>query len=112
MRLLEGGPALMSNKLKIGDRIIAVNHEPVVGMDIIEAVELIRGSEGVVVTLTILRPQNGDPKEQEKVEVDITRAEVVLKETRLEKARVVRRWHHRLFASLFLLSRFEHLLLR
>lgn len=84
LRLLEGGPALLSNKVKIGDKIIAVNHEPVVGMDIVEAVEHIRGREGSVVTLTILRPQSGESKE-EILEVDITRAEVVLKETRLEK---------------------------
>ena len=37
------------------DRIIAVNGEPVVGMDITDAVELIRGEENTPVTLTIIR---------------------------------------------------------
>jgi carboxyl-terminal processing protease len=86
IRLLEGGPALLSNKMKVGDRIIAVNQEPVVGMEIVEAVELIRGTEGSKVVLTILRPQGTDlGKEDEKLDVEITRAEVVLKETRLDK---------------------------
>ena len=85
-RLLEGGPALASNKLKIGDRIIAVNHEPVVGLDIVEAVELVRGPQGSKVLLTILRPANPDlEKEEEKIDIEITREEVVLKETRFEQ---------------------------
>src|SRR5262249_23263820 len=46
VRLVEGSPASQTNKLKIGDRIIAVDKEPVVGMDILEAVELIRGPQG------------------------------------------------------------------
>lgn len=78
VRLIEGSPAHASNKLKIGDRIIAVNGEPVVGLDIIEAVELIRGPQGSVVTLTLMRD------EEEKIDVEIIRSEVVLKETRLE----------------------------
>ncbi len=86
IRLLEGGPALLSNKLKVGDRIIAVNHEPVVGMEIIEAVEHIRGAQGSTVVLTILRPQGMEfEKSEEKLDIEITRAEVVLKETRLDK---------------------------
>jgi len=86
IRLLEGGPALLSNKLKVGDRIIAVNQEPVVGMEIIEAVEHIRGAQGSNVILTILRPQGAEfEKNEEKLDVEITRAEVVLKETRLDK---------------------------
>lgn len=84
-RLIEGGPAMMSNKLKLGDRIIAVDHEPVMGMDITEAVELIRGPQGTAVTLTILRANSGDEnKQEEKLDIEIIRAEVVLKETRLE----------------------------
>jgi carboxyl-terminal processing protease len=83
MRLIEGGPALLSGKLKIGDKIIAVNHEPVVGMDIVDAVGLIRGKEGSTVTLTVLRRQTAD-KEPDTVDVDVGRAEVILKETRLE----------------------------
>ncbi len=83
VRLLEGGPAILSNKLKVGDKIIAVNKEPVVGMDITEAVELIRGQQGTPVVLTLLRENE---ETEEKLEVDIIRGEVVLKETRLESS--------------------------
>ncbi|HSW87147.1 MAG TPA: S41 family peptidase [Rhabdochlamydiaceae bacterium] len=85
IRLLEGGPASQDNKLKVGDRIIAVDNEPVVGMEITEAVELIRGQEGTRVFLTILR-ESGDEqnRKEEKLNVEIIRGEVVLKESRLE----------------------------
>lgn len=86
VRLLEEGPAKKENKLHAGDRIIAVNQEPVVGMDIIEAVELIRGPKGSKVNLTVLREHGeGEEKKEEKLEIEITRGEVVLTETRLEK---------------------------
>ncbi len=81
-RLLEGGPAAFSNMLKIGDLIIAVDNKPVIGMDINEAVELIRGEKGSKIKLTILR-ENKD-KRQEKFDVDLTRGEVVLEESRIE----------------------------
>ncbi len=85
VRLLDDSPASRGNKLKAGDRIIAVNNEPVVGMEITEAVELIRGPQGSSVLLTILREieENGQKKE-EKLNVDIVRGEVILKESRLE----------------------------
>lgn len=86
VRLLEGGPAKEENKIHVNDRIIAVNHEPVVGMDIIEAVELIRGPKGSKVILSILREHGeGVEKKEEKLEIEITRGEVVLTETRMEK---------------------------
>ncbi len=78
MRILENSPAHESGKLKINDKIIAVDHEPVVGMDITEAVELIRGVRGTTVHLTFLR-------DGEKMELELVRGEVVLEETRLEK---------------------------
>jgi carboxyl-terminal processing protease len=40
------------------DKIIAVNHEPIIGLDISEAVDLIRGEKGTHVLLTILRENN------------------------------------------------------
>jgi carboxyl-terminal processing protease len=86
VRLLDGGPAAgEDSKLRVGDRIIAVNGEPVVGMDITEAVELIRGQEGTPVLLTILRESGeGDQKKEEKLQIEIIRGEVILKESRLE----------------------------
>lgn len=84
-RILENSPASISNKVKINDKIIAVNGEPVVGMEITEAVELIRGEKGTPVVLTILR-ETGEEGERktEKLEIELIRNEVVLEETRLE----------------------------
>lgn len=86
MRILENSPASQS-KLKMGDRIIAVNGEPVVGMDIIEAVDLIRGEKGTPVVLTVLRETGSDEEKiTEKHEIDLVRGEVVLEESRLESS--------------------------
>jgi len=81
IKVIEGGPAAEGKKLKANDRIIAVNGEPVVGMDIIDAVDLIRGEEHTPVTLTVIRMV--DDKE-EKLDIVINRGEVVLKESRYE----------------------------
>lgn len=78
--LIEGSPA--SQQLKAGDRIIAVNREPVVGMDIVEAVELVRGPQGSTVLLTILREHK--EAEEETLDIEIIRGEVVVQEKRLE----------------------------
>ena len=89
VRLLEGGPALRDDHLKVGDKIIAVNHEPVAGMDIIEAVGLIRGPKGTAVELTILRESGeGEEKKIEKFDTKVIRDEIVLKETRFETQKV------------------------
>lgn len=89
VRLLEGGPALRDGHLKAGDKIIAVNHEPVAGMDIIEAVDLIRGPKGTAVGLTILRELGeGKEKKVEKFDTEVIRDEIVLKETRFEVEKV------------------------
>ncbi|MBM3192290.1 MAG: S41 family peptidase, partial [Chlamydiae bacterium] len=82
-RLLEGGPAIRSNNLKVGDKIISVNKEPIVGMDIKDAVDLIKGRQGTPVTLTILRA-NDSPSKEHRLDIEIIRDEVVLKETRLD----------------------------
>lgn len=83
VRILEGSPASKDNTLRMGDRIIAVNQEPVVGMDIWEAVELIRGPEHTPVILTVVREAISEeaPKE-ERLNIHLTRGEIVLKESR------------------------------
>jgi carboxyl-terminal processing protease len=87
MKLLDGGPAGAENKLKVGDKIIAVNKEAIVGMDISDAVELIRGQQGTPVNLTILRKTGtGESESEEKLDIEIIRGEVVLKESRLESS--------------------------
>lgn len=84
-RILENSPASQSNRIKLNDKIIAVNHEPVVGLDITEAVELIRGEKGTPVLLTLLREieEDGD-RRVDKIEVELIRNEVVLEDSRIE----------------------------
>lgn len=85
VHILEKSPASLPDKLKIGDRIVAVNNEPIVGLDIIEAVELIRGPQGSSVVLTVLREtKENDVSKENKLEIELTRGEIVLKESRLE----------------------------
>ncbi|MBP9841493.1 MAG: PDZ domain-containing protein [Simkaniaceae bacterium] len=81
MQLLEGGPALRSGALKVGDRIIAVDNDPIIGLDIAEAIEKIRGPKGTAVDLTVIR--EGEQSEK-TLQVRIIRDEVVLKESRFE----------------------------
>ncbi|MBA3957284.1 MAG: PDZ domain-containing protein [Parachlamydiaceae bacterium] len=82
-KIIEGGPAAEGKELKLKDRVIAVNGEPVVGMDIIEAVDLIRGEKGTPVTLTVIREvKEEDKTREERKDIVIRRNEVVLKETR------------------------------
>lgn len=85
VRIVEGSPASQSNKLKVGDRIVTVDEETVVGMDIVEAVELIRGPQGSAVNLTVLREtKEGETSREEKIQIELVRGEIVLKESRLE----------------------------
>lgn len=86
IRILENGPAFQSNQIKIHDRIIAVDGEPIAGMDIVESVEKIRGEKGTSVSLTILREIGEEKnKRSEKHEVSLKRDEVILEEGRFEK---------------------------
>lgn len=87
VRILENSPASQGNKLKINDRIIAVNHESIVGLDIADAVEMIRGEKGTSVLLTLLRDSgDGDERKTERLDIELIRGEVVLEETRLDSS--------------------------
>lgn len=88
VKIVEGGPAALSKQLKVKDRIVAVNGEPVVGMDIGDAVDLIRGEANTPVILTIIRETKGSDGilKEEKLDVSILRGEVVLKETRFKSS--------------------------
>lgn len=90
VKIVEGGPAARNGKLKVKDRIITVDGEPVVGMDISDAVELIRGKLGTVAKLTVIRDEsNGDSGPKEKhVDIEIERGEVVITDARYESAAV------------------------
>lgn len=92
-KLVEGGPAARSGLLKVKDKIIAVNGEPVVGMDVRDAVELIRGEADTPVVLTVLRMLSDDtagveviPPHEHRVDVQIQRGEVVIQEARYERS--------------------------
>lgn len=82
VRILENSPISRHPQIQVGDRIIAVNHEPTIGLDLSEAVEFIRGPEGTSVHLTLLRTK--EDKTEETYDALITRGEIVLKESRLE----------------------------
>lgn len=86
IRLLEGSPVEKCGLIKKGDRIIAVNEEPVAGLDIVDAVELIRGPKGSPVTLTFSREHFEKDKliNTEIFNVDVTREEIILNESRFE----------------------------
>lgn len=88
IKIVEGGPAFLGKQLKAKDRIIAVNGEPVVGMDIGDAVDLIRGEANTAVLLTIIRETKGEDgkAKEEKLDISILRGEVVLTETRYKSA--------------------------
>lgn len=82
VKILEGGPASQNTGLMVNDRIIAINEEPIVGLETLEVVELIRGEEGSPLFLTVLRGAN------EKHEIKITRGEVILKEARISSTTI------------------------
>ena len=78
--IVEGGPAALNNEVKVGDKIIAVNHEPVIGLDIVEAVDMVRGPKGSKVILTVLR--ESEDESSERLDIEIVRDEIVLTEAR------------------------------
>lgn len=87
VKIIDGGPAAQGKQLKAKDRIIAVNGEPVVGMDITDAVELIRGEKSSTANLTIIREtKENDQTKEEKLDIAVLRGEVVFKDMRYESS--------------------------
>ena len=83
IKLVEGGPALRQKGLELGDKIIAVNEEPVIGLDIMDVVEMIRGEPGSTVRLKLVRKANGEKKESlQTLDVRLKRGEVVVRDLR------------------------------
>src|SRR6516164_3188570 len=73
-RLLPGGPAQMSGKMSVGDRIAAVaqSRDPfvdTVDMKLDKVVEMIRGKKGTVVRLQIIPANSTDPSKRRVVEL-------------------------------------------
>ncbi len=83
--ILDNSPAQKSKKLKIKDKIIAVDHTPVIGMSLPDAVELIQGQANTKVILTILR-QKENSKETEKLDIPIVREEIILEDLRVSSS--------------------------
>lgn len=81
MEIIKNGPASKNSALKENDRIIAIDSEPIVGLEINDAVELIRGPDQSKVMLTVVRKINGEEK---KIDIEIIRGEVVIEEARLQ----------------------------
>lgn len=75
--IIDEGPAKNCGLVNVGDKIVAVNNQSVIGMDIVDVAKMIRGKNGSQVTLTLLR-------EKTEIEAKITRREIVLKESRYE----------------------------
>ncbi len=81
VKVLENGPAHQQNKLQEGDRILTIDDEPLIGMDLLDVVDLIRGEAGTGVHLTLLREIEGVT---EKLDFVVERGEVIIQESRLK----------------------------
>ncbi|MBD3247790.1 PDZ domain-containing protein [Candidatus Falkowbacteria bacterium] len=75
---LDGSPAEKAG-LMPGDKIMAVDGEPTINMNIDEAVKKIRGEKGTIVKLTIYRESADETKE-----IEITRDEIYIKSLHYE----------------------------
>jgi carboxyl-terminal processing protease len=82
IKLVEGGPAARQGGLEIGDKIIAVNDDPVIGLELSEAVELISGNPGSPVELQILRKKAKSGTALTPKKVRLYREAIVVKELR------------------------------
>lgn len=82
--IVPGGAASKSGKLKKGDKIVAVDAgdgngmQDVIDMDLDKVVQLIRGKEGTVVKMIILRKEAG--AEPKRFQVQMTRTVVQIKD--------------------------------
>lgn len=76
-KLLEGGPAALSNEVQVNDQIITINGQSVKNSPLDKVVELIKGNSGSSISLVLLR----DGQEHK---VDLVRAPIALKEDRVD----------------------------
>lgn len=84
VKIVEGGPAAQQGELRLNDKIVAIDHEPIVGLDDAEVLEKIRGDEGAKVILTVIRKQEtSSSSREETVDITISRGEVVITEMRV-----------------------------
>jgi carboxyl-terminal processing protease len=84
LNIIPGGPAAIDGRIRPNDRITAVGQGPegelvdVVGWQLDDVVQLIRGKQGTVVRLQIL-PADGTPGSPERI-VDLVRDKIKLEE--------------------------------
>ncbi len=87
VKMVEGGPAEVSKEIKVKDKIIGINGEPVIGLDDAEVIDMIRGPSGTQVALRVIREIGHDGAKMQQVkEIHLTRGDVIVKEARLETA--------------------------
>lgn len=79
VKVLKGGPTYKAKSLKKGDKIVGVNGTSIIGMDMTEAVEMIRGPKKSKVSLLVVRTKDG---KRENINIDVTRDEIVVEESR------------------------------
>ncbi len=85
--IIEGGPTDIGGEIRLKDKIIAIDHEPVLGLDGLEVVEKIRGQDGTEVALTVLRETAvGGEKHVETKDIKVMRGEVIIKDGRIQSA--------------------------
>jgi len=84
IKIVEGGPADRQGGLAINDKIVAVNGDPIVGLDVMDVVEMVRGKAGSPVALKVIRKFSDEQgnEETKTFEVTINRGEVVMQEGR------------------------------
>ena len=84
IKIVEGGPADRQGGLELNDKIVAVNGEPLLGLDVMDVVEMVRGKAGSAVALKVVRKfADEEGNEQTKtLEIKINRGEVVMQESR------------------------------
>jgi carboxyl-terminal processing protease len=91
IKLVEGGPAVRQKGLELGDKIIAVDEEPVIGLDIMDVVEMIRGEPGSTVRLKLVRKANsGKAETLRTLDVRLKRGEVVVRDLRFGSQVILR----------------------
>ncbi len=89
VKVVDGSPAALSPDLKLKDKIIAIDSVPVVGLDPNDVVDMIRGKEGTEVELTVIRETQIDDRiKKEKKKISVTRAEIVLKDARVDASSI------------------------
>src|SRR3984957_619172 len=88
-RLLPGGPAQMSGKMSVGDKIAAVSQakDPfvdTVDMKLDKGVEMIRGKKGTVVRLQLIPANASDPSKRRAVELVRDNVKLTAQEAKAE----------------------------